>query len=36
MGALTGALEQIAELRERVENLEAGGKTRNVLGRKSG
>jgi hypothetical protein len=34
--ALTGALEQIAELRERVETLEAGGKTRKVLGRKTG
>jgi hypothetical protein len=34
--ALTGALEQIAELRERVESLEAGSKTRKVLGRKTG
>jgi hypothetical protein len=34
-GALTGALEQIAELRERVETLEAGGKTRKALGRKT-
>jgi hypothetical protein len=35
-GALKGALEQIAELRERVESLEAGGKVRKVIGRKSG
>jgi DNA-binding FadR family transcriptional regulator len=35
-GALTGALEQIADLRERVESLEAGSNTRKVLGRKTG
>ncbi|MFJ4844892.1 MULTISPECIES: GntR family transcriptional regulator [unclassified Streptomyces] len=34
-GALTGALEQIAELRERVETLEAS-KTRKAPGRKTG
>lgn len=35
-GALTGALEQIAELRERVETLEASSKTRKAPGRKTG
>jgi DNA-binding transcriptional MocR family regulator len=34
-GALTGALEQLAELRERVEGLETGSKPRKVLGRKT-
>ena len=34
-GALTDALEQITELRERVESLEAGSKTRKALGRKT-
>lgn len=34
-GALTGALEQIAELRERVETLEAGSRTRKAPGRKT-
>ncbi|WP_329138620.1 GntR family transcriptional regulator [Streptomyces sp. NBC_01476] len=34
-GALTGALEQIAELRERVETLEASSRTRKAPGRKT-